>query len=71
MCWTLERLLMEPNIRAETCLLFRLFSYDPVTKKTELLVTDMYATNGIQLSPNEDFLLVTESIRCNVRRYVG
>lgn len=47
----------------------RLLRYDPDTKKTEVLLRDLYFANGVALSANEDFVLVNETWRFRVIRY--
>ncbi|OXA61030.1 Adipocyte plasma membrane-associated protein [Folsomia candida] len=47
----------------------RLIKYDPKTKKNTVLISSMHFSNGVQLSENEDFVLVTETARARVLRY--
>lgn len=47
----------------------RLLRYDPATKKTDVLLGDLYFANGIALSANEDFVLVNETYRFRITRY--
>lgn len=47
----------------------RLLKYDPQTKKTTVLLKNLYFANGVALSKNEDFLLVNETYRYRIRRY--
>lgn len=47
----------------------RLLRYDPATKKTDVLLGDLYFANGIALSANEDFVLVNETYRFRIMRY--
>ncbi len=47
----------------------RLLSFDPSTQKTSILLTGLYFANGVALSQNEDFVLVTETTRYRVTRY--
>jgi len=47
----------------------RLLRYDPKTKQTEVLLRDLYFANGIAMSENEDFVLVTETYRYRITRY--
>ena len=47
----------------------RLFSHDPRTGETKVLLKDLYFANGIALSQNEDFLLVNETYRYRITRY--
>uniref|UniRef100_A0A2P2K041 Protein YLS2-like n=1 Tax=Rhizophora mucronata TaxID=61149 RepID=A0A2P2K041_RHIMU len=47
----------------------RLLSFDPVTKKTQVLVRDLYFANGIAISPHQDYLVVCETFMRRCRRY--
>jgi sugar lactone lactonase YvrE len=47
----------------------RLLCYDPSTKKTTVLLSDLYFANGIALSQHEDFVLVNETYRFRITRY--
>ncbi|CAG7660341.1 unnamed protein product, partial [Allacma fusca] len=47
----------------------RLVEYDPKTKRNKVLIDAIHFANGVQLSENEDFVLISESIRCRVLRY--
>jgi sugar lactone lactonase YvrE len=47
----------------------RLLRYDPATKKTTVLLSDLYFANGVALSQHEDFVLVNETYRYRVTRY--
>ncbi|RHX94223.1 gluconolactonase [Leptospira yasudae] len=47
----------------------RLLKYDPHTKKTTVLLKELYFANGVALSKNEDFVLVNETYRYRIRRY--
>ncbi|XP_071962813.1 adipocyte plasma membrane-associated protein-like isoform X2 [Antedon mediterranea] len=38
----------------------RIFKYDPITDRTEVVLEDLAFPNGVQLSPDEDFLLFSE-----------
>lgn len=49
--------------------LSRLMKYDPKTKKSTVLIKDLWMANGVALSPDEDFLLVSESGRSRIHRY--
>lgn len=46
----------------------RLFKYDRKTKKNTVLLDQLYFANGVALSPNEDFVLVAETMSSTVRR---
>lgn len=47
----------------------RLLRYDPDSGRTEVLLDDLYFANGVALSADERFVLVTETYRYRVRRY--
>ncbi len=47
----------------------RLLRYDPKTKKTTTLLRDLYFANGVALSQTEDFLIVNETYRYQIRRF--
>lgn len=47
----------------------RFMVYDPATKKTTVLLRDLYFANGVALSKNEDFVLVNETWRYRILRY--
>ncbi len=47
----------------------RLFSYDPKSGDTKVLLEDLYFANGIAISPDQSFLLINETFRYRVRRY--
>jgi len=47
----------------------RFLVYDPATKTTTTLINNMYFSNGVALSQNEDFVLITETWRYRVIRY--
>jgi sugar lactone lactonase YvrE len=47
----------------------RLLSYNPVTKKVNVLLKNLYFANGVALSKNEDFVLINESYRYRITRY--
>jgi sugar lactone lactonase YvrE len=46
----------------------RLMKYDPKTKKSKVLVEGIHMANGVQLSKNEDFVMVSELLRSRVMR---
>jgi len=54
------------------CLYFfferRLIKYDPKTKECTVLADGIHFANGIQLSRNEDFLLMSETVRSRVMK---
>jgi len=47
----------------------RLLSYDPATKETKTLLSDLYFANGIAVSHEQDFVLVNETGKYRVTRY--
>nr|XP_043634494.1 protein STRICTOSIDINE SYNTHASE-LIKE 5-like [Erigeron canadensis] len=49
----------------------RLMSYDPSTKQTKVLVRDVYFANGVEISPDQDFVIYCETpmMRC-MRHYI-
>lgn len=47
----------------------QLLRYRPSTKETVLLLDALYFANGVQLSPDEDFVLIPETSRYRIRRY--
>lgn len=49
--------------------LCRLLKYDPVRNTTEVLLRNLYFANGVQLSPNEDFILICETAKMRVTKY--
>ena len=40
----------------------RFMSFDPVTRKTRVLVSDLYFANGVAVSPRQDSAIFCESI---------
>uniref|UniRef100_A0A4W3H2Q9 Adipocyte plasma membrane-associated protein n=1 Tax=Callorhinchus milii TaxID=7868 RepID=A0A4W3H2Q9_CALMI len=47
----------------------RLIEYDTLTKQLEVLMDDLRFANGVQLSPAEDYLLISETTMARIRRY--
>lgn len=47
----------------------RFLVYDPDTQKTTTLINNMYFSNGVALSQQEDFVLVNETWRYRIIRY--
>ncbi len=47
----------------------RLLRWDPNTLRTEVLLDGLYFANGVQLAPDESFVLVVETGRYRVRKY--
>ncbi|XP_055544207.1 adipocyte plasma membrane-associated protein Hemomucin [Wyeomyia smithii] len=46
----------------------RLFRYDRKTKKNIVLLDNLYFANGVALSPDEEFVLVVETMSSTIRR---
>lgn len=46
----------------------RLVKYDAKSKRNTVLISKLHFANGVQLSPNEDFVLVSELMRARVMR---
>ncbi|EDS38968.1 hemomucin [Culex quinquefasciatus] len=46
----------------------RLFKYDRKSKKNTVLLDQLYFANGVALSPDEEFVLVSETFASQVRR---
>ncbi|XP_031228059.1 adipocyte plasma membrane-associated protein [Mastomys coucha] len=46
----------------------RLLEYDTVTKEAKVLLDQLQFPNGVQLSPEEDFVLVAETTMARIRR---
>lgn len=47
----------------------RLISFDPVSKRTKVLLRDLYFPNGIALSPHQDYLVFCETSMMRCRKY--
>ncbi len=47
----------------------RFMVYDPETKNTTVLMRDLYFSNGVALSADEDFVLINETWRYRILRY--
>ncbi|XP_045617948.1 adipocyte plasma membrane-associated protein Hemomucin [Procambarus clarkii] len=47
----------------------RLIKFDPKTKTNTVLVKNVHFANGVQLSPDQDFILFCETFRNRVKRY--
>jgi len=47
----------------------RLLKYDPKTKSSTVLMNGIHFANGVQLSRNEDFVLVSETVRSRILKY--
>lgn len=44
----------------------RLLSYDPTTKETKVLVSDLYFANGVAVSPDQSFVIFCETVMYDV-----
>ncbi|XP_070578296.1 adipocyte plasma membrane-associated protein-like [Ptychodera flava] len=47
----------------------RLLWYNPVTRKAKVLLKNLHFPNGVQLSPQQDYLLVSETSRARILKY--
>ncbi|XP_073507823.1 adipocyte plasma membrane-associated protein-like [Phyllobates terribilis] len=47
----------------------RLIRYDPVRRRAQSLLTDLYMANGLALSPEEDYILIAETSISRILRY--
>jgi len=47
----------------------RLLVYDPMTEKTSTLLNDLFFANGVALSPDNTYLLITETFIYRVKKY--
>ena len=47
----------------------RLLVYDPTTKETTTLLSNLYFANGVAVSPNGEFVLVNETSEYRVTKY--
>ncbi|XP_013396151.1 adipocyte plasma membrane-associated protein-like, partial [Lingula anatina] len=47
----------------------RLLAYNPNTKQTEVILKNMSFPNGVQLSPEKDFILIAELCTCKILQY--
>nr|GEX39712.1 protein strictosidine synthase-like 5-like [Tanacetum cinerariifolium] len=47
----------------------RVLSYDPSTKQTKVIVRDIHFANGIELSPEQDFIIFCETFMVRCHRY--
>jgi sugar lactone lactonase YvrE len=47
----------------------RFLAYDPRTKQTRVLLSDLYFANGVAVSPDQSFVLVNDTGEYRVRRY--
>ncbi|GHB63700.1 hypothetical protein GCM10008107_11010 [Psychrosphaera saromensis] len=46
----------------------RLLSYSPVTKKTQVHISNLFFGNGVALGPNDDFVLINETGKAQIHR---
>lgn len=49
---------------------FRLLKYDPQTKRNTVLIKNLSFANGVEISNDESFLLVAETGKYRVHKYV-
>lgn len=49
---------------------FRLIKYDPKTKKNTVLIRNLNFANGVELANDESFLLVVETVKYRVHKYI-
>jgi sugar lactone lactonase YvrE len=47
----------------------RFLSYNPTTKKTTLLASDLYFSNGVAVSPDQQFVVFCETVLMNCKKY--
>jgi sugar lactone lactonase YvrE len=47
----------------------RFMSYDPNTRQTRVLLSDLYFANGVAVSPDQSFVLVNDTSSYRVRRF--
>ncbi|XWS45631.1 hypothetical protein CRYUN_Cryun15aG0153000 [Craigia yunnanensis] len=47
----------------------RLISFDPVSKRTKVLLSDLYFPNGVAISPHQDYLVFCETSMRRCRKY--
>lgn len=47
----------------------RLLQYNPKTKKNKVLISNLHFANGVELSADEAFVVVAETMRSRVHRY--
>ncbi|CAB4318297.1 unnamed protein product [Prunus armeniaca] len=47
----------------------RLTSYNPTTKETEVLVHNLYFANGVAVSPDQNFVVLCETVMRRCRKY--
>lgn len=54
----------------DTFHVLRLLRHDPKLNETEVLISSLRFANGVQLSEDEEFVLVSESARSRVMKLV-
>ncbi|KAK8716864.1 hypothetical protein V6N13_044157 [Hibiscus sabdariffa] len=47
----------------------RLISYDPISKRTDVLLADLYFPNGVAVSPHQDSVIFCETAMRRCRKY--
>ncbi|KAD5960756.1 hypothetical protein E3N88_12228 [Mikania micrantha] len=47
----------------------RFMSYDPSTKETKVIARDLYYANGVEMSPDQDFVIFCETVMLRCKRY--
>ncbi|XVF16000.1 hypothetical protein REPUB_Repub09cG0204600 [Reevesia pubescens] len=47
----------------------RFMSFNPVTRKTTVLVSDIYFANGVAVAPSQDFVIFCESMMRRCKKY--
>ncbi|KAI3704485.1 hypothetical protein L1987_74706 [Smallanthus sonchifolius] len=47
----------------------RFMSYDPSTKETKVIARDLYCANGVEMSPDQNFVIFCESVMLRCNRY--
>jgi len=45
--------------------------YDPKTKKNTVLMKNLHFANGAELSDDESFILVVETVKYRIHKYVS
>jgi len=52
------------------CEMYRFLRYDPLHNSTEVLLDNLSFANGVQLSRYDDFVLVAETARARIKKFV-
>ncbi|KAL8211213.1 hypothetical protein R6Q57_005650 [Mikania cordata] len=47
----------------------RFMSYDPSTKETKVIARDLYYANGVEMSPDQHFVIFCETVMLRCKRY--